>query len=559
MGSDCFVGIDVGTASARAGVFDAYGKLLGAGQSAIQTWRDEGTIVEQSTDDIWRACCAAVRTAVGSAGIAHDRIRGIGFDATCSMAAVDEAGSPVSVSTTGRDERNVIVWMDHRATHDADFINATGHEVLRYVGGKISPEMQAPKLRWLKNSLPETWARAARFFDLADYLTYRASGSDVRSICTTVCKWTYRAHAARDKDSGLGAWSDDFWRAVGLEELVEEQYGRIGQDIRSVGEPVGKGLTESAACDLGLVESIAVGVGAIDAHAGALGLIGTRADGHLLSDATLSERLALIGGTSSCHLALSEAPLYIEGVWGPYFSAVIPGMWVTEGGQSATGALVDHVIYSHARAADLQAQADSSGCTVYAILNETLDRMSSEHPFQAMLTRQRHVLPYFHGNRSPRADASLRGITTGLRLSDSVEELSLLYLATIQAIAYGTRHIIDQLNGAGFRINTLIMAGGGTKNPLFIREHADITGCKILLPTERESVLLGAAVLGAVAARKYTSVVEAIRAMSSDGEVIDPQGGDIADYHRAKYAVFHRLYDDYIAYEQIMASASCGR
>jgi FGGY-family pentulose kinase len=550
--SDCFVGVDVGTSSARAGVFDADGRMLGAAQEAIQTWRDGGTIAEQSTDDIWRACGAAVRTAVISAGIDPDRIRGVGFDATCSLVAVDAGGRPVSVSQTGEDERNVIVWMDHRATVEAEFINATEHEVLRFVGGTISPEMQAPKLRWLKNNLPQTWARTAHFFDLADYLSYRASGSIVRSTCTTVCKWTYLAHAAHDKGSTLDGWADDFWRAAGLEEFVKEKYRRIGQSVRPIGEPIGKGLTESAARDLGLAEGTAVGVGAIDAHAGALGLIGTRSDGHLLSDTTLSERLALIGGTSSCHLAISPSPLYIEGVWGPYFSALIPGMWLTEGGQSATGALIDHVIFSHSRATELQGHADSRGCTVYDLLNETLDRLSSVYPFQALLTRERHVLPYFHGNRSPRADASLRGIATGLRLSDSVEELSLLYLATVQAIAYGTRHIIAELNRKGFNINTLVMAGGGTKNSVFVREHADVTGCRVLLPTERESVLLGAAMLGAVAARTYTSLVDAIKAMSSDGDVIDPQGGAIAAYHHAKYAVFHRMYDDYLAYKRIM-------
>ena len=107
----------------------------------------------------------------------------MGFDATCSLAVVDAYGHPVTVSLSRDPERNVILWQDHRAVREAEEINShlPPYPVLRYVGGKISPEMEPPKLLWLKRHLHEVcWRKAAHFFDLADYLTYRATGATSR-------------------------------------------------------------------------------------------------------------------------------------------------------------------------------------------------------------------------------------------------------------------------------------------------------------------------------------------------------------------------------------------
>ncbi|MCH7526597.1 MAG: FGGY family pentulose kinase [Planctomycetes bacterium] len=339
----CYIGIDVGTASARAGIFTPDGVMLGCGTREIRIYRPQDDFVEQSSDDIWRSCCAAVQEAMSPAGINPSDVRGIGFDATCSLVALDAQDRPVSVSPTGRDEQNVVVWMDHRAVEQAQRINATAHDVLRYVGDTISPEMQSPKLLWLKEHLPDTWRRAARFFDLPDFLTYRATSDDTRSLCTTVCKWTYLGHESPAQSDAIGRWDDSFFRGIGLADLVEEGYQRIGTRVRPMGEPIANGLTETTARELGLNPGTPVGVAIIDAHAGGLGVLGVPLDGIRPDTESIETRLALVGGTSSCHMAVSRTPRFVNGVWGPYFAAMIPGMWLTEGGQSATGALIDHV------------------------------------------------------------------------------------------------------------------------------------------------------------------------------------------------------------------------
>lgn len=546
MKESVYLGIDVGTGSARAGLFTAKGRMLASASHPIRMWKPEADFVEQSSDDIWRACCRATRMALSKGGVSAGRVKGVGFDATCSLVVLDEAGRPVTVSPTGRDAQNVIVWMDHRATGQADRINRTRHPVLKYVGGAISPEMQTPKLLWLKENLPATWNRAAAFFDLPDYLTYRATGDATRSLCSVVCKWTYLGQRGGE---GQG-WDAGYFRKIGLGDLVQEKFRRIGTRIRPMGEPLGDGLTEHAARELGLVAGTPVGVSVIDAHAGGLGMLGAALD----KKTDPEGRLALIGGTSSCHMTVSREPRFIRGVWGPYFSAMIPDRWLAEGGQSATGALVDHVIFTHPAAAKAKAAAVRNGRTIYEELNARLETLATAEgvAFPAALTRDLHVQPDFHGNRSPRADATLKGVVSGLTLSKDEDDLARLYLATIQAVAYGTRHIIGEMNRAGLDIRRVFVCGGGAKNPVFLREHADITGCELILPKEPEAVLLGAAALGAVASGRWSGVAGAMAAMNAAGRRVRPAQGRMRSYHDAKFKVFLRMHDDFVACRKVM-------
>src|SRR5947208_2881278 len=195
-----FIGIDVGTSSARAGVFDENGTLLATARHPITLWHEAGGVVEQSSSEIWSACAASVRAAMGEAAIPPSAVKGLGFDATCSLVVLDAGAHPLTVSSSGDDRRNVIVWMDHRAMTEAREVNETQDEVLRYVGGSISPEMEIPKLLWLKRHLPST---------------YRSAGAESqvsRSTCTVVlltsweprpASWRRRQNPASFRVSGV--------------------------------------------------------------------------------------------------------------------------------------------------------------------------------------------------------------------------------------------------------------------------------------------------------------------------------------------------------------------
>jgi FGGY-family pentulose kinase len=516
------MGVDVGTGSVRAGVFTLDGRMLGTATSAIREGNPKADFYEQSSQNIWEETGKVVREALRESGKGPGDVAGLSFDATCSLVVLDKQGKPLTISESGDPDWNVIVWRDHRAIDQVDRINAGGHNVLQYVGGVMSPEQEPPKLMWLKEHLPETWAEAGKFLDLADYMVYEATGEDVRSLCTNVCKWAYLGHESR--------WDKDFYAAIGLEDLFED--GKVTDNVAPMGEHAGN-LSGAAAEHLGPTTDTAVSVGIIDAHAGGIGV------------GVDTSTLALIGGTSSCHMAVAEGSRFVGGVWGPYFSAMIPEFWLNEGGQSATGALLDHTIerFGTIREGDRLRHVldDQDINSVYSELNAFIANKDVGPEW----TRDVHILPYFHGNRSPNADPNARGIIDGLSLDMSYETLALMYHATIHAVAYGTRHIIDAMEAEGYRIEQINACGGGTKNALWIQEHADATQRPVRLPREPEAVLLGSAILGAVAAGIYPSIPEAMKAMCHAGEVVEPNA-ETKGYHDWKYGKQLEMYGQQI-------------
>lgn len=525
--------------------------------------------MQQSSTDIWLAICTAVKAACTLANICGDDVKGIGFAATCSLVAIDSDGEPVTISWSGDARRNVIVWMDHRALKQAEKINSSNSPVLQYCGGAVSPEMQLPKLLWVKESLQESWSMAFRWMDLSDWLSYRATGDDTRSLCTTGCKWTYLGHAhmhqVNEKDSRTMeacGWDDEFLEEIGLGDLIDGHHAKIGKSVAFPGHALGSGLTTSAAKELGLVAGTPVGTSLIDAHAGGVGVMESLptsdAESKEADAESICRRMVLVCGTSTCHMAVSQTKLFILGVWGPFWSAMVPEYWLTEGGQSATGSLLDYVIQNHVASPHLANCAASQRTSVFELLNKILESMKNElkAPFTAALTESIHVLPDFHGNRSPFADPNSKGIVSGLTLDTSEKQLALLYLASLQGIAYGTRHIVEHFNANGHKIDTLLACGGLAKNPLFIQEISDIIGYPIILPRENEPVLLGAAILGAVASKKYATIRDAMKSLSAAGQVIYPsKDPKVKKYHDAKYRIFRELYEQQLSHRSLVREA----
>ncbi|KAK4197606.1 Nup93/Nic96-domain-containing protein [Triangularia verruculosa] len=563
---DHYIGIDVGTGSARACIIDTTGDIKALASENIKLWQPAsygGTHYEQSTTDIWRAICKCVREVLATSSIDPSSIRGIGFDATCSLAVfTHDTDAPVPV--TGPDfqndgnDRNVILWLDHRPLQEAEKINATGHPLLKYVGGKMSVEMEIPKVLWLKNNMPkELWERC-KFYDLADALTHIATGSETRSFCSAVCK---QGFVPVGVDGSVKGWQQDFLENIGLGDLVENEFQKMGGvngvsgNFLSAGELVG-GLCEKAAKELGLPAGIAIGSGVIDAYAGWIGTVGAKVKlsrDHLDDSVAPNDvsqaftRLASVAGTSTCHLAMSREPVFVPGVWGPYRDVLIPDFWMAEGGQSATGELIKHMLETHAAYDDTVKEAEAAGKNIYDYLNDHLRHLKEETGAPSISYLGRHFFFYgdLWGNRSPIADPNMRGAIIGMSSDKSKDGMVHLYYSTMEFIALQTRQIIEAMNKAGHSIRSIFMSGSQCQNEILMDLIATACDMPVLIPRYvNAAVVHGAAMLGAKAASadkdgKTEPLWDIMDRMSKPGKVVwssgDPAEKKLLD---AKYEVF---------------------
>lgn len=519
------IGVDVGTGSARAGLFDLSGNMLAVAKRDISLFREVGAIVEQSSTEIWNAVCAIVREVVTSARIDPVSVIGIGFDATCSLVVLGEGGVPLAIGPSGDADRDIIVWMDHRAVEQAERINALGHDVLRYVGERISPEMETPKILWLKENRPEIFKEAWQFFDLADFLSWKATGDLSRSTCTVTCKWTYLAHEQR--------WDASYFERIGLPELAAEGFGRIGTRIVEPGTRLGEGLTEDAARAMGLKPGTAVAAGMIDAHAGGIGTVGI--------GGRPTENLAYVFGTSSCTMTSTEAPVFVPGVWGPYYSAMVPGMWLNEGGQSAAGAAIDQLLSFHPAAAEANAKARERGIALPVLMAEAAAGKVTRLSDAVDLAGDIHVVPEFLGNRAPFADPHARAVIAGLGMERDFDNLVALYVAGLCGIGYGLRQIIEVQALAGAHVERVVISGGAGQSGLVRQLLADACGKPVVAPRAEEPVLLGSAILGAVASGAFAGMTAAMQALSGVSGTYEPATGAVAETHERRFRAFGQL------------------
>lgn len=510
MATRYLVAIDVGTRSARAGLFDAEGGLRAAQSAPIELLNPAEHQAVYRMDDIWRAVGLAVRGALDAAPDARGSIAGIAVDATSSTHVEAVGGVPLD------GDADVICWMDHRAEAEAEEITATGDRYLDHVGGAVSSEKHLPKLLWLARRRPEAWARVTSVRDLADEIARRMTGVDRHSVCGLACKWPYLPAEPEPWRSGL-------LERLGLSRLLS--MGALAQPPGRVGEVHGR-VSREASPVLGVDAGVPVAVGLIDAEAGALGVLGRgfRAD--------MNRTLALIGGTSTCFMAWAPDERRIAGVWGPFLDAVFPGLWMHEAGQSFSGGALDLVLEQHPggpRRADAASHAET--------VREILAALDEEGP---RFAATRHIVPDWLGNRSPFGLGSARALVTGLGLETGRRAFLEHYYATARALALQSRHVVEHLNAHGYAIDRVSLSGGHLRNELLVRLYRDALAADAIVTDSEEPVLLGAAMVASVAAGLQPDLFAALDTMAPRSTVLAPDPGWRRAHDRA-YATYLRL------------------
>ncbi len=492
-------GVDFGTLSVRASIFDdSKGRLgAGVGEYALHRRRDDPDYATQSHADHMRALVEAVRAAIAAAGVDGKDIEALAIDTTGSSVI------PVGAGLEPLDD--YYLWCDHRAFREAAQITQTaresGLEALNWCGGVYSSEWGFAKLlHWLRNN-PEKRAAFATALEHCDMVAAVLCGitdpkEAPRSVCAMGHKWMW--------NKSLGGLPDEQFLAsvdpvlAGVREKMET--GRYATSDTIAGH-----LSKEWADKLGLRPGIPIPVGAFDAHWDAIGA------GVRLGD------VVNVIGTSTCIIAISESNTLVPGVCGVVPGSVHPSYTGIEAGLSATGDIFEAI-------------ARRAGTTAA----ELAKKLTAYKPGQTGLLR----VTWDNGDRTVLVNPELGGMTLGWNLTHTPEDE---LFAAIEGTAFHTRIILDRMEQHGVPVRRVINGGGiPRKNAVLNQVYANVLNKPILVP-EGDVTSLGSAIFAFLAAGTFKTVEETQDALCPTYKTFTPQESSRGVYDRL-LDLYRRLY-----------------
>ena len=540
------LGLDFGTESARAILVDT---RTGEEVATAVSGYPHGVIDEtlptpdaprlkpdsalQDPDDYLDCLKETVFGVMQMSGAKPADVIGIGVDFTaCTVVPCKADATPLCAfeEFVNNPHAWVKLWKHHGAAAEADEIQAKAEaldaERLAYYGGALSSEWMMPKALEMLREAPDLYQAADLLVEAGDWLVWKLTGDLVRNATAAGYKGMWVGE--------LGFPSPEFLRAVdpGLADLYTK---KVAGPIKAAGERAGT-LTAAMAEALGLKKGTPVSAATIDAHAGVPGC-GAAREGVM----------TIITGTSQCQLMLSREPVLFKGFAGLVKDGIVKGFYGYESGQTAVGDIYAWFV-DHCADGGIAHAAEHNGRSVYEELEA---RAAALKPGQAGVLS----LDWWKGNRSILMDAKLSGLLVGLTLDTRSEHM---YRAIVEGTLFGTRRIVDSYAEAGVAVDSVVLCGGLIeRSPMFGRICVDVLNRPIRVAASSETVALGAAMFGALAAGKkaggFDTVEDAMVAMVRPPKAeLTPDPAAAAVYERL-YALYRRAHDHFGTQDTLMA------
>jgi len=489
---DLFIGIDLGTTAVKVLVVNEKGVQVSLGAAECPVYEPGPGMQEQDAGDVWNAMIEASDRALSA--IDRGRVRAMSFSSAMhGFMAVDEEGWPLT---------RMMTWADGRATHQAGRIEAgRGHESYLRTGCPVTALYYPARLRWLSESEPEVFRRAAGFCSIKDVVVQRLTGRLVMD----------RSHASSNGLLDLASldWDRGALAAggVGPERLPE----LVDSDA-----PIG-GLTHEAAGLLGLRQGLPVAPGAGD---GGLANLGS-------GSVVPGQVTATIGTSGAVRKIIEEPWFHPEGVSWCYYLA--EDSWYTGGAMNSGGIVMRWL--RDGLLSDVRDAALSEGREPYEKIMELAARVP---PGAEGLT----FLPYIYGERTPYWNPDARGVLFGLSPGHGKAHLA---KAALEGICMCMAHLFEVIEPSPGGMGEVRVTGGFTRSDEWMGILADVLGRPLSVPAARESSAMGAAILAMKAAGHIQSVSSA-SGMSPVERRIEPDVKNSGAY-RERLEFFKELYN----------------
>lgn len=494
---EAWLGVDVGTSSAKAVIVDREGHLLGEGSAAYDLLTPRPLWAEQWPEVWFEGMLQAVRGALQQAQILPRAVVAMGVSSLYG-------GSGIPVDRSMNPLGPCLIWLDRRAQEESRWVEERIplEHLYALTGNTVDPYYGFTKILWLKRHAPELWSHLHLLLPPNAYFIWRLTGA-------LAVDHSSAGNLGGLYDLGRRAWSDELCEALGVPRHV------LPEPLVASSEIVGR-LHREGAQLTGLLEGTPVVAGGIDAAV-----------------ATLSAGIFEQGphvammGTSMCwgfvHEGFPREPGFVSM---PY--VLHPERFTyTFGGAATAGAIVQWFRNELAagrsyRELDEEARAVPAGS-------------------EGLL-----VLPYFMGERSPIWDPQARGTIVGLTL---FHRRAHLYRAFLEGVAFALRHNLEMGMRAGYPLqDELWVVGGGARSPLWMQILADVTGRPVAAAAAGGEAALGDAMLAALGSGVEESVV---RHWEAPRELYLPQSDQerYARLYPHYLGLYHDLKDRWAAME----------